>query len=167
MRCVTCALFAAALLLTGCVSAGKMIDDDVAASIPRGANVVELRSDLSPGDLYNDLYEHLARSGYEIMQSDDGRGTLSTAPRDIGEDTRLAIRVFVEEDEAGSRASMRGTWGVSGTFGAGFSAALGASVNDGAADPAVWKGSGRPALAFGRMAEVASRLPCSVSYRVE
>jgi hypothetical protein len=158
------------LLLTGCVNAGAGLSPETQEQIPDGANVIRLTSDRAPSEYYDALYQELARKGYEITQSDEEQNTLSTAPKTSGQETTLALRLFIDErdSEGGSLALLRGRWGVSGSMAAGMGAAFGAGMDKNMGEPAVWKQNHRAGVAFGQLVKTAQDLPHQqISYEVE
>jgi hypothetical protein len=168
MRYATSIVAALCLLLAGCVNAGAGLSPETQEQIPDGANVIRLTSDRAPSEYYDALYQELARKGYEITQSDEEQNTLSTAPKASGQETTLALRLFVDEREGGSVALLRGRWGVSGSMAAGMGAAVGAGMDKNIGEPAVWKQRNRAGVAFGQLVKTAQDLPHQqISYEVE
>lgn len=146
-----------ALLLSSCVT--TEIPDDLAAEIPDGATAVELTSGQPPSDYYRTLFRELRRKGFTISEDNAEMLSMTTGFREVGQETTLQVSVFVEEIPSGSRAVIRGRWGITTTMAAAASAATGGSVSGGSAERAEWDGSGRSKAAFGEMAELAQDFP--------
>lgn len=149
---ITLTLFA--LLLTSCVTTSN-IPTEVSSEIPDEANAIELYSTESPSDFYKTIYQHLASEGFSISQENSEMGTLSTGFKEVGQETTLKINVFVEKNNNGSKATLRGSWNVTSSMGAGITAATGASLGGTSAERASWDQSGRPKVAFGEMVVIA------------
>lgn len=144
-----------ALLFTSCVTTSN-IPIEVSSEIPDDANAIELYSNETSADFYETIYKHLASKGFSISQENSDMGTLSTEFKEIGQETTLKMDVFVEESENGSKATLRGSWGVTTSMGAGITAATGSSLGGTSAERASWDQSGRPKVAFGEMAVIAN-----------
>ena len=142
------------LLFTGCVTAQM---PEGAQEPPQDANVVVLLSNEAPDAMYDAVYQALARDGYSFQQSDEARGTMRTAPKDIGDETMAYIEVFVDEHDQGSETRARAYWDVSGKMAAGLSAASGIDATG--ASAARWGERGRGSLAFAAMVEVLQDVP--------
>lgn len=143
-----------AIFLTSCVTTSN-IPTEVSSEIPDEANAIELYSTESPSDFYKTIYQHLASEGFSISQENSEMGTLSTGFKEVGQETTLKIDVFVEKFDNGSKATLRGSWNVTSSMGAGITAATGASLGGTSAERASWDQSGRPKVAFGEMAVIA------------
>ncbi|MFD2531789.1 hypothetical protein [Gracilimonas halophila] len=152
---ITFILFA--LILTSCVTTSN-IPTEVSSEIPDDANAIELYSTESPSDFYKTIYQHLASEGFSISQENSEMGTFSTGFKEVGQETTLKIDVFVEKDNNGSKATLRGSWNVTSSMGAGITAATGASLGGTSAERASWDQSGRPKVAFGEMAVIAKEI---------
>ena len=142
------------LILSSCVTTSN-IPTEVSTEIPDDANAIELYSNDSPSDFYKTIYQHLASEGFSISQENSEMGTLSTGFKEVGQETTLKIDVFVENNDNGSKATLRGSWNVTSSMGAGITAATGASLGGTSAERASWDQSGRPKVAFGEMAVIA------------
>ena len=145
------------LLLTSCVTTSN-IPTEVSSEIPDDANAIELYSNESSSDFYKTVYQHLASEGFSISQENSEMGTLSTGFKEVGQETTLKIDVFVEKGNNGSKATLRGSWNVTSSMGAGITAATGASLGGTSAERASWDQSGRPKVAFGEMAVIAKEI---------
>lgn len=66
--------------------------------------------------------------------------------------------MFVEKNNNGSKATLRGSWNVTSSMGAGITAATGASLGGTSAERASWDQSGRPKVAFGEMVVIAKEI---------
>lgn len=143
-----------AIFLTSCVTTSN-IPTEVSSEIPDDANAIELYSNESSSDFYKTIYQHLASEGFSISQENSEMGTLSTGFKEVGQETTLKIDVFVEKNNNGSKATLRGSWNVTSSMGAGITAATGASLGGTSAERASWDQSGRPKVAFGEMAVIA------------
>ncbi|GIV82737.1 MAG: hypothetical protein KatS3mg051_2091 [Anaerolineae bacterium] len=154
--CLSCLL--PAILLAGCVSISQGLDPDLAASIPQGASAIRLYSSEPPDDYYTYLSRALIDQGYVITQSDPTLRVLTTDYREVGQATTLSITVAVDPHEEGSVATLRGRWGVTGSFAAGLGASVGASISPEVGETAIWKKYNRGGVAFGAMAALARTL---------
>lgn len=154
-RALVFALFA--LLFSACVTTD--IPDDLAGEIPDGATAIEVTSSQTPSDYYRTLFRELRRNGFTISEDNAEMLSMTTGFREVGQETTLQVSVFVEESPSGSRAVIRGRWGITTTMAAAASAATGGSVSGGSAERAEWDGSGRSKAAFGEMAEIVRGFP--------
>ena len=156
------------LLLAGCVSSSVSLDPSLVGDIPAGANVVEIHSTAPPEDLYRALYQHLATEGYEIKESSESMMTLSTEYNEVGQETMLAVRGVVIDEQEGSRALLRGRWTVSQGQALFTSMMVGTDVSGLEGQRAEWKQRHRAGVAFGQLAALAKDLPHErISYKAE
>lgn len=146
-----------ALIFTSCVTTSN-IPTEVFSEIPDDANAIELYSNESSSDFYKTIYQHLASEGFSISQENNEMGTFSTGFKEVGQETTLKIDVFVEKNDNGSKATLRGSWNVTSSMGAGITAATGASLGGTSAESASWDQSGRPKVAFGEMTVIAKEI---------
>lgn len=154
----TCVSIACVIGLASCVTTSA-IPPEISAAIPRDARAVRIYSDQSAADLYRAVYQSIAARGFAVAQENQQMGTLSTQPKDIGQETTLSITIFVQDTTGGSMATLRGHWGVTAAMAAGLSAGFGASPAGGTADEARWGGMGREKVAFGEVAVIADGIP--------
>jgi hypothetical protein len=159
MRYATPLLASLCLLLASCSNAREMVDPEVRSEIPEGATAVKITVAEPPAEVYRTIYQALAREGFEISEENEKMGTLSTAMKDIGEGTTMAVSVFVEEQEGQTVATMRSKWFLTGAASAGMAAMTGVSADGGNAQQSTWGNTGRGTQSFGRLAEIASGLP--------
>lgn len=144
------------LVFGGCVSASSVVSPEVADDIPDGADVIQIESNESPDELYRSIYQALAADGFEIAESNEGMGTLSTSYRDIGQSTTLKVVVDVRDRTDGATGVLRGQWGVTGDFATSLSAGVGAAVSQ-EGSTARWGEMGRSSVAFGYLAELVNQ----------
>jgi len=147
------------LLLVGCVSTSSTVSEEVAQDIPEGATEVVITSSERPSAFYKGLYQRLTTKGYPIEDSNNEMQTLTTGFKEVAQETTLSINATVQETSGGSRAVLRGRWGVTGSFAAGMSSATGGAVGKNVGETAEWKPRNRAGVAFGAMASLAQEVP--------
>jgi len=147
--------FFIAILLTSCVTTSN-IPTNISSQIPDDANAIKLYSNGSSSNFYKTIYKSLAKRGFSISQENEEMGTLSTGFKDIDQGTTLKINVFVEKNDNGSVATLRGLWGLTSSMGAGLTAATGSSLGGTSAESANWGKTGRPKVAFGQLSVIAN-----------
>ena len=96
-----------AIAFSGCVTTSG-VPADVSQAIPSDARAVRIYSDQPPATFYRGIYQAIAAAGYSIAQENEQMGTLSTQPKDIGQETTLRIGVFVQDTTGGSMGTLRG-----------------------------------------------------------
>lgn len=154
--------------LIACVTVNN-IEDRVANSIPEDANAVLIFSPLSVNAAYDEAYLKLAKAGYTIIQEHKNDGdlfaTFTTMPNSIGQGTILVVKALVEPIAEGSSIVLRGNWGLdsqtSASIGAVSTSISGVATTysqSSVVEPAVWKGVGRPKLAFAELVKISESL---------
>jgi len=91
-------------------------------TIPKGANVVRIQSDLSPAALFGNASSLLIREGFGFNQLDSSALTLETDAVPVGQSkTPLRVSLHVEPGKLGSELEATGrtlqalgTWGPAG-----------------------------------------------------
>ena len=145
------------VVLTACVSS-TTVAPEIANQIPPDANIINVSSELTKGELYTVIYRNLAQKGFSFTTENQEMGTLTTGFKDIGQGTVLSMNIFIDDTDEGSRAIVRGSWHVTASTGFGLSAMSGGASAGQTGERADWGSSGRPKLAFGEMAVIMNSL---------
>jgi len=156
------------MVFSGCVSA-TYLTDEVAYTIPLGANAIKVESSLTPDSLFNQMALYLIGDGNRITENKE-RLTISTEGKQLMEDTMGRYLILIQKSDAGSIAIIRSEWSV--TESVATSASVFGTVMSGipiSARPgwemASWS-KGRPNISFSyglRMARSFGTASCYVS----
>ncbi|MEZ4702258.1 MAG: hypothetical protein R2834_18130 [Rhodothermales bacterium] len=156
MRLIT--LFTLALL-AGCAVSAPPLPEEIASTIPEGANTVELHTAMPVDDLYEEARNMLVKKGFKIRDDDDRSWRIETEPMEVGSRTDMRITLRASPIGNGSRIEAIGHWS-SDTGDAGFAGAgAGVSSTNENWYQAVWGENQRSSSAFGQLVLIMNDLP--------
>jgi hypothetical protein len=150
-------LIIALAFFIGCVSTTHL-PQEFRESIPKKARAIRIYSQVDSQKYFKVIYKHLASAGFSIANENAEMGTLSTDFKDIDQGTTLRVIVLVEDYDGGAIATLRGQWGITASTAAAMSAGFKTNIGGSTAEDAHWDGVGRPKLAFGELALIASNI---------
>lgn len=142
------------LLLSGCVSTGDMIDQNIKNIIPDDATQMIIHTDQDSDELFDSITRRLIRDGHRI-ESNRENLTISTDQIDVGESTFARFTLYIEDGSVYGRSDWK-----PGTQASAMASAFSGVNIDAGWETAKWT-NGRPGRAFASMVELLLDMPHS------
>ncbi|MFK7848378.1 MAG: hypothetical protein AB8G77_24025 [Rhodothermales bacterium] len=153
-----CAFICTTLFLAGCAISVNL-PDGFDGTIPEKANRVDVTSEQSVEELFETLQEWLPAQGFSIESANELSRTIETTSAEIGQRTRMKIKLRISPHELGSHMEAIGTWS-SDVEESTFSAAsqnVSSEENDWYV--ATWSGKTRSSYAYSQLITTFHDLP--------
>lgn len=149
--------------LLSCVSQ-KFISKEDSEYIPKASQIIIWKSEKSPNELYQNLYNTLVDSGFRFQQENSDKFIIATDGKDIGQSTLGRAYFSIKKDSSGSTLTIRPEWKPS------TEAQMGASMIGGMAFHiewaiAKWGATGRPELTFAYFVSIAKNVCNNLTYK--
>lgn len=157
-----------ALFLSSCITVSHVaqtsgIDESKLKEIPENSSEVILEKDVTPQELFNEVYASLLLRGHRISKDDKERLYITTEGKDVGQSTLQRSTIVVSEIDNGAKAVIKSEWKP------GTSAALGGSMFAGVALSLEWEQAtwvnGRPGIAFAEAFAIADGVGGKVIFK--
>ena len=157
-RIVKLTLVLFAFVFAGC-SISMNLPDGVEDQIPNGANRLEVITDKSVEETYEDVQAWLTSKGYPTETADEVSRTIDTMPAEIGQRTTLKIKLRINPYERGSIMEVLGTWSSDVEEATYDTASQGLSSEEVDWWPAVWQGKTRASYAYAQLINTFHDMP--------
>ncbi|MEM8487185.1 MAG: hypothetical protein AAF564_16650 [Bacteroidota bacterium] len=154
-------LLAAFALLVSACSVPANLPEGFDAEIPKGANRVDLISDKSVEDLFNDLQQWLPAQGFAIEDANEVTRTIETGVTDIGQRSTMKIKLRINPYERGAKMEAIGTWSSDVEEATYASASENVSSEEVDWWPATWEGENRASYAYARLINAFYDMPAT------
>lgn len=151
------------LFCSACVSQ-KFIPKEETKLIPKGSQIIELKSDAEPKEIYKTVYSLLLENGFRIEKENIDMLTISTEGKDVGQSTFGRIYIIIKKDTNGSILTLRPEWKPGADAQMMASAMTKLNVYTEWA-PAKWGDTGRPELVFSYFVSLSKKISNSITYK--
>lgn len=103
-------------LMQACISVSQIsatsgLEEEYLRNIPQYARIVYVeKNNITPDDLYEEVYTILLLRGHRILKDDKARHYITTEGKDIGQSTLQRMTLVVIEEENGSKVKISTEW---------------------------------------------------------
>lgn len=151
------------LFFSSCVSQ-KFIPKEETRLIPTGSQIIEIKTETEPKEIYKTVYSLLIENGFRVDKENADMLTLSTEGKDLGQSTFGRIYITIKKDNNGSLLTLRPDWKPGAEAQMMASAMTNLNVYT-EWTPAKWGVSGRPELVFSYFVSFAKKISNSIAYK--
>ncbi len=131
------------------------------AEIPNGANRIDLISDKSVEDFFDELQTWLPANGFPIEDANEVTRTIETGIADIGQRRTMKIKLRVNPYERGAKMEAIGSWSSDVEEATYASASEGISSEEVDWWPAIWQGETGGSYAYAQLINAFYEMPAS------
>ena len=151
------------MFCSSCVSQ-KFISKEDTKLIPKGSQIIEVKTEKESQDIYKIVYSLLITEGFRIEKENAEMLTIATEGKDLGQSTLGRVYIVIKKENTGSILTLRPEWKPGADAQMMASAISNLNVYT-EWTPPKWGDTGRPEFVFSYFVSFAKKISNSISYR--